>query len=107
MGNSCSWVQGEVRAPVILLRGVPIPVVDTFRQPGIDVAIEGSWGTRRVFARHLEAGRSALRRLPQLATLGRRMRAVGTLVTLPALHGWRSPPSLTLTLTAWKRQCYV
>ena len=30
--KSCSWVQGEQRAPAVLLRGVRIPLAATFRQ---------------------------------------------------------------------------
>ena len=70
--KSCSRVQGEDGAPAILLRGVPIPVADTFRQFGIDAAIGGSRKTGPVLAKRLEAGRSALRRLPHLATFDRR-----------------------------------
>ena len=40
-----------------------------------------------MLSRRLEAGRSALRRLPHLPTYDRRERAVGTLVTPLALHG--------------------
>ena len=85
--KSCSSVQGEDGAPAVLLRGVPIPVADTFRQLGIDVAIGGSRTTGPVLARRLESGRSALRRLPHLATFDRRARAVSTLVTPLSLHG--------------------
>ena len=85
--KSCSWVQGERGAPAVLLRGVPIPLADTFRQLGMDVAIGGSRATGLMLSRRLEAGRSALRRLPQLSTYDRRERAISTLVTPLALHG--------------------
>ena len=71
----------------MLLRGVPIPLAATFRQLGVDIAIGGSRLTGLVVSRHLEAGRSALRRLPHLSTYDRRERAISTLVTPPALHG--------------------
>ena len=85
--KSCSWVQGEDGAPAVLLRGVPIPVADMFRQLGIDVAIGGSRTTGPVVAKRLEAGRSALRRFPHLATFDRRAKVVNTLVTPLSLHG--------------------
>ena len=85
--KSCSWVQGEQGAPAVLLRGVPIPLATTFRQLGVDVAIGGSKVTGPVLSRRLEAGRSALRRLPPLPMYDRRERAVSTLVTPLALHG--------------------
>ena len=87
MDKSCSCVQGEQGAPAVLLRGVPIPLATTFRQLGIDIAIGGSKATGLVLSRHLEAGRSALRRLPNLSTFVRRERAISTLVTPLALHG--------------------
>ena len=71
----------------MLLRGVPIPLATTFRHLGVDVAIGGSKATGPVLSRRLEAGRSALRRLPHLWTYDRRERAIGTLVTSLALHG--------------------
>ena len=43
--------------------------------------------TEPVLSRRLEAGRSALRRLPHLSTYDRRERAISTLVTPLALHG--------------------
>ena len=85
--KSCSWVQGEQGAPADLLRGVPIPLAATFRQLGVDVAIGGFRITGPVLSRRLEAGRSALRRLPHPSTYDRRERAIGTLVTPLALHG--------------------
>ena len=85
--KSCSKVQGERGDLAFLLRRVPIPLADTFHQLGVDVAIGGSQVTRPVMSRRLEAGRSALRRLPHLATYNRRERAIGTLVTPLALHG--------------------
>ena len=85
--KSCSRVQGEPGAPAVLLQGVPIPVAATFRQLGVDVAIGGSRTTGPVLSRRLEAGRSALRRLPHLSTYDRRERAISTLVTPRALHG--------------------
>ena len=71
----------------MLLRGVPIPMATTFRQLGVDIAIGGSKATGRVLSRRLEAGKSALRRLPHLSTYDRRERAISTLVTPLALHG--------------------
>ena len=71
----------------MLLRGAPIPRAATFRQLGVDIAIGGSKTTRPVLSRRLEAGRSALRRLPHLSTYDRRERAILTLVTPLALHG--------------------
>ena len=85
--NWCSWVQGEQSAPVVLLRGVAIPLAATFRKLGVDIAIGGSRITGPVLSRRLEAGRSALRRLPHLSTQDRRQRAISTLVTPLALHG--------------------
>ena len=66
--KSCSWIQGEQGTLAVLLRGVPIPLAATFRQLGVDVAIRGSRVTGPVLSRRLEAGRSALRRLPHLST---------------------------------------
>ena len=86
MDKSCSWVQGEPGAPAVLLRGAPIPLATTFRQLAVDIAIGGSKTTGPVLSRHLEAGRSALRRLTHLSTYDRRERAVSTLVTPLALH---------------------
>ena len=85
--KSCSWVQGEQGAPAVRLRGFPIPLVTTFRQLGIGIAIGGSKATGPVLSRQLEAGSSALRRLPHLSTFDRRERAISTLVTPLALHG--------------------
>ena len=85
--KSCSLVQGEHGAPAVLLRGVPVPLATTFRQLGVDVAIGGSKATGPVLSRRLEAGWSALRRLPRLSTYDRRERAIGALVTPLALHG--------------------
>ena len=85
--KSCSPVQGEQGAPAVLLRGVPIPLAATFRQLGVDVTIGGSRVTGPVLSRRLEAGQSALRRLPHLSTYDRRERAIITLVTPLALHG--------------------
>ena len=85
--KSCSWVQGEQGAPAVLLRGAPIPLATTFRQLGVDIAIGGSKTTGLVLSRRLEAGRSALRRLPHLSAYDRRERAIITLVTPLALHG--------------------
>ena len=86
-GQILTWVQGEQDAPAIVLRGIPIPVAATFRQLGVDVAIGDSSVTGPVLSRRLEAGRSALRRLPHLSTYHRRERAISTLVTPLALHG--------------------
>ena len=83
----CSWVQGEQGAPAVLLRRVSIPVAETFRQLGVDVTIGGSRLTGPVLSRRLEAGRSALRRVPHLSTYDCRVRAISTLVTPLALHG--------------------
>ena len=87
MDKACSWVQGEQGAPAVLLRGGPIPLAATFRQLGVDIAIGGSKTMGTVLSRRLEAGRSALRRLPHLSTYDRRERAISTLVTPLALHG--------------------
>ena len=87
MDKSCSWVQGEQGAPAVLLRGVPIPLATTFRQLGVDIAIGGSKAKGPVLSRRLEAGRSALRRLPHPSTYDQRERAISTLVTTLALHG--------------------
>ena len=72
---------------MVLLRGVPIPLADTFRLLGVDVAIGGSPVTGPVLSRRLEVGYSALRCLPHLATYDRRERPISTLVTPLALHG--------------------
>ena len=82
----CSWVQGERGAPAVPLRGGPIPLADTFRQLGADVAIGGSRAMGPVLSRRLEVGRNALRRVPHLSTYERRERAISTLVTPLALH---------------------
>ena len=66
--KSCPWVQVEQGAPAVLLRGVPIPLADTFRQLGVYVAIGGSRTTGPMLSGCLEVGRSALRRLPHLST---------------------------------------
>ena len=65
--------------------GGPHPA--TFRQLGVDSAIGGSKTMGLVLSRRLEAGWSALRRLPHLPTYDRRDRAISTLVTPLALHG--------------------
>ena len=78
--KSCSLVHGEQGAPAI-------PLATTLRQLGVDVAIGGSKATGPVLSRRLEAGRSALRRLPHLSTYDRRERAISTLVTPLALLG--------------------
>ena len=85
--KSCSWSQGEGGAQAVLLRGLPIPAADCFRQLGVDVAVGGARSTGPVLARRLEAGRSVLRRLPHLPTFRRRVHAVSTLVTPLSLHG--------------------
>ena len=85
--KSCSWVQGEQGAPANVLRGVPIPLADTFCQLGVDVAFGGSRATGPVLSRRLEAGRSALRCVPHLSTYDPRERAISALVTPLALHG--------------------
>ena len=85
--KSCSKVQGEQGALAMLLRGVSILLAATFRQLGVDIAIGGSKITGPVLSRRLEAGRSALCRLPRLSTYDRRERAISTLVTPLALHG--------------------
>ena len=90
--KSCSWIQGEQGAPAVLLRGVPIPLVATFRQLGVDIAIGGSKTTGPVLSRRLEAGRSALCCLPHLSTYDRRERAISTLVNPLALHGVAMAP---------------
>ena len=68
----CSWVQAEQGAPVVLLRGNPIPPAGTLCQLGVDVAIRCSEATVPVMSQRLEAGRSALRRLPHFSTYDRR-----------------------------------
>ena len=87
MDTSRSWVEGEHGAPAVVLRGVPIPLAATFHQLGVDVAIGDCRITGPVLSRRLEAGRSALRRLPHLSTYDRREQAISTLVTPLALHG--------------------
>ena len=87
MDKSCSWVQGEQSAPLVLPREVRIPLATTFRQLGVQIPFGGSKATGPVLYRRLEAGRSALRSLPHLSTYDRRERAISTLVTLLALHG--------------------
>ena len=87
MDKSCSWVQGEQGALAVPVWGGPIPLVTTFRQLGVDIAIGGSKTTGPVLSRRLEAGRSALRRLPHLSTYDRQEQAISTLVTPLALHG--------------------
>ena len=75
-----------------MLRGVPIPLVATFCQLSVDVAIGGTKVTGPVLSLRLEAGQSALLRLPHLSTYERRERAISTLVTplaLPQLAGTR------------------
>ena len=71
----------------MVLRWAIIPLAATFRQLGIHIAIAGSKTTGPVLSRRLEAGRSAMRRLPRLSTYDRRERAISTLVTPLALHG--------------------
>ena len=85
--KSFSWLHREQGALAALLRGVPIPLATTLCQLGVDIAIGGSKATGPALSRRLEAGRSALRRLPHLSTYDRRERAVSTLVTPLALHG--------------------
>ena len=87
--KSCSMVQKEQGAPPVLLRGASIPLARTLRQLGVDIAIGGSKTTGPLLSRRLEAGRSALCRLPHLSTY-RRKRAISTLVT-PSSMGlpWR------------------
>ena len=85
--KSCSWVKGEEGAPEVLLRGGPIPLVATFHELGVDVAIGGSRITGPVLSRRLEAGPSVLRRLPHLSSYDRRERTISLLVTPLALHG--------------------
>ena len=46
--KSCSLVRAQQGAPAVLLRGVPIPLADTFRQLGVDVVIGGSRVTGKV-----------------------------------------------------------
>ena len=111
LNKSSSWVQGEQGAPAVLLRGVPIPLADTFRQFGVDVAIGGSRVTGSVLSRRLEAGRSALCRLPHLSTYDRRERAIRTLVTPLALDGvavaWVTDPNLRGLETAVVRALWA
>ena len=85
--KSCLSVQGEKGAPALLLRVVPIPLVTTSPHLGVDIGIGGSKATGPVLSRRLEAGRSALRRLPHLSPYDRRRQAISTLVTPLALHG--------------------
>ena len=73
-------------AQAVLLRGLPIPAADCFRQLGVDVAVRGACSTGTVLGRRLEAGRSVLRRLPHVLTF-QRVHAVSTLVTPLSLHG--------------------
>ena len=85
--KSCSWVQGEQRAPAVLLRGVP---PSRWRRLAANRRRCRHWGfqcTGPVLSRRLEAGRSALRRLPHLSTYDRRERAISALVTPLALYG--------------------
>ena len=85
--KSCSWSQREGGgAQAVLLCGLPIPVAEYFRQPGVDVAVEGARDTGLELARHLDVGRKVLRRLPHLPAFQRRVRGVSTLVTPLALH---------------------
>ena len=83
----CSGVQREQGVPAVLLRGIPIPLAATFRQLGVDIPDGGSRITGPVLSWRLEAGRSALRRLPHLSTYERRERAITMQVTPLALHG--------------------
>ena len=84
--KSCSWVQREQGAVAVQLRDVPIPLAETFRQLGVEVAIGGSRVTGPVLSQRREAERSALHPLPHLSTYERRERAISTLVTPLALH---------------------
>ena len=88
----CAWQvllpgPGGIGCPGGRAPGSPNPSGGTFRQLGVDVAIGGSRTTGPVLSRHLESGRSALRRLPNLSTYDCRERAINTLVTPLALHG--------------------
>ena len=85
--SHASWVQGEQGTPALLPRGVPISLAATFCLLGVDVAIKASRLMGPVLSRRLEAGQSALRRLPHLSTYERRERAISTLVTLLVLQG--------------------
>ena len=85
--KSCSRVQGEQGAPAVLLRGVPIPLVMTFGQLGVNFIIGGSRVGGPVLSRGLEVGSSAPRRLPHISTYERRELAISTLGTPLALHG--------------------
>ena len=59
-GQALLLVTGEGGARAILLRGLPIPAVDCFRQLWVDVAVGDARSTGLVLARHLEAARSVL-----------------------------------------------
>ena len=83
----CTWVQGEARAAPVLLQGQPIPVADTLRQLGLDVAVGGRRTTGPVLVMRLEAGLAVLRRVPHLPAFHGWVRAVRTLVTPLAVHG--------------------
>ena len=67
-----------------MLRGVPILPAETFRHLGVDVTIGGSGVRGPVLFWRLEAGRSALHRLPHLPTYERQERAISMRVTLLA-----------------------
>ena len=71
--KSYSWVHGEEGVPVALLRGHLIPMVDTFRPLGINVAIRGSWVTGPMLAKRLDVARSSASRTspPLTAVCGR------------------------------------
>ena len=87
VGKLCYWSQGEEGARTVLLRRLPIPAADCFRQLGLDVAVGGARSTGTVLARCLGARQSVLRHLPHLSVIQPRVRAVNTLVTPLALHG--------------------
>ena len=90
-GRPCGRIlllgSGGTGRPGVLAPGVPIPLAATFRLLGVDIAIGGSKITGPVLSRRLEAGWSALRRLPHLSTNDPRERAISTLITSLALHG--------------------
>ena len=83
MGKSCSSVMGEQGALAVLRRGGPIPLAASFRKLGIDIAVGGSKSTGPVLSPRLEAGRSALLRLPP--------------PTSPAMTGGSGPSSRSST----------
>ena len=63
----------------------PHPAGSTFRQLGVHIVIGGPKTTGPVLSRRMEAGRSALCRLPHLPIYDRLERAISTLVTPLAL----------------------